>query len=46
MQDINANEMLELIKSASYDKDMDVTIDTSKGLIKTLLTFTQTVMLI
>ena len=30
MQDIDAQEMLELIKSASFDKDIDVIIDTTK----------------
>ena len=33
MQDIDANEMLEHIKTASFDKDIDVVIDTTKGKI-------------
>ena len=37
MQDIDAQEMLELIKSASFDKDIDVIIDTTKGKINLTL---------
>jgi|GEM_PF-5646783 len=37
MQDIVASEMLEIIKNASYDKDLDVTIDTTKGKINLTL---------
>ena len=37
MQDIDAQEMLELIKSASFDKDIDVIIDITKGKINLTL---------
>ena len=37
MQDIVAQEMLDHIKTASFDKDIDVTIDTTKGKINLTL---------
>jgi len=37
MENIDAKEMLETIKTASYDKDIDVTIDTTKGKINLTL---------
>ena len=37
MQDIIAQEMLDQIKSASFDKDIDVIIDTTKGKINLTL---------